>query len=63
MSVVPTACRRNDYEHDSKSHDETSIPYRKRDQFIDVMLQAIALNGAFFNTRRMVLQYVLKAYV
>ncbi|HXG24417.1 MAG TPA: alpha-glucan family phosphorylase, partial [Chthonomonadales bacterium] len=37
--------------------------YRHRDQFLDVMLHAIALNGAFFNTHRMVLQYVLKAYL
>ena len=35
---------------------------RDRDRFIDVMLHSIALNGSFFNTHRMVLQYVLKAY-
>ncbi len=36
--------------------------YRERDKFLDVMRHAIALNGSFFNTQRMVLQYVLKAY-
>jgi starch phosphorylase len=36
--------------------------YRDRDRFIDVMRHAIALNGSFFNTQRMVQQYVLKAY-
>ena len=36
--------------------------YRERDRFVDVMRHAIALNGSFFNTQRMVLQYVLKAY-
>jgi starch phosphorylase len=36
--------------------------YGHRAQFLDVMLHAIALNGSFFNTHRMVLQYVLKAY-
>lgn len=36
--------------------------YRNRDRYIDVMLNAIALNGSFFNTKRMVLQYLLKAY-
>ena len=36
--------------------------YDDRDRFIDVMRHAIALNGSFFNTHRMVLQYVLKAY-
>jgi starch phosphorylase len=34
-----------------------------RDGFLDVMRHAIALNGAFFHAQRMVLQYVLKAYV
>ena len=36
--------------------------YKERDQFIDVMRHSIALNGSFFNTQRMLLQYVLKAY-
>jgi starch phosphorylase len=36
--------------------------YHDRDRFIDVMRHAIALNGSFFNTHRMVLEYVLKAY-
>lgn len=36
--------------------------YQDRDRFIDVMRHAIALNGSFFNTHRMVQQYVLKAY-
>jgi len=36
--------------------------YRHQDRFIDVMRHAIALNGSFFNTQRMVLQYVTKAY-
>jgi starch phosphorylase len=36
--------------------------YQDRDRFIDVMRQAIALNGSFFNSHRMVQEYVLKAY-
>lgn len=36
--------------------------YRQRDRYLDVMRHAIALNGSFFNTQRMILQYVLKAY-
>ena len=36
--------------------------YRHRQYFIDVMRHAIALNGSFFNTQRMVQEYVLKAY-
>ena len=44
--------------------EEIIIPmfYHRRDRFIDVMRHAIALNGSFFNTQRMVQQYVLNAY-
>jgi starch phosphorylase len=36
--------------------------YKNREGFIDVMRHAIALNGAFFTSQRMLLQYVLNAY-
>lgn len=36
--------------------------YRDQDRWIDVMRHTIALNGSFFNTERMVDQYVRKAY-
>ncbi len=36
--------------------------HHHRDQFIDVMRNAMAFNGSFFNTQRMLQQYVLKAY-
>lgn len=36
--------------------------YHNRDDFLEVMRHAIALNGSFFNTHRMLQQYVLKAY-
>jgi glycogen phosphorylase len=60
-------------EGDRTAHDAASlcdklerlvIPlfYKDRDRFIEMMRHAIALNGSFFNTQRMVLQYVLKAY-
>lgn len=60
-------------ESDNRSKDASSlydkleqavIPlfYHDRDRFIDVMLHSVALNGSFFNTHRMVQQYVLKAY-
>jgi starch phosphorylase len=35
---------------------------QNRSGFIDVMRHAIALNGSFFNTHRMIQQYVIKAY-
>jgi starch phosphorylase len=38
------------------------IFYHDRGRFIDVMRHSIALNGSFFNTHRMVQQYVLNAY-
>ncbi len=42
----------------------TIIPmfYEKRDDYVDVMSHCIALNGSFFNTQRMIQQYVLNAY-
>ena len=36
--------------------------YRRRDRFIQIMANAIAINGSYFNVQRMVLEYVLKAY-
>jgi starch phosphorylase len=35
---------------------------QSRDQFIDVMRHAIAINGSYFNTQRMMQEYVVKAY-
>jgi starch phosphorylase len=36
--------------------------YGDREHFIDIMRHAIAINGSFFNTQRMLQQYVLHAY-
>ena len=36
--------------------------YRAQNGYLDVMSHCIALNGSFFNTHRMIEQYVLKAY-
>lgn len=36
--------------------------YRERERFQDVMRHAAAINGSFFNTQRMMQQYVLNAY-
>jgi starch phosphorylase len=36
--------------------------YREPDRYLDVMRHVIALNGSFFNTERMMDQYVRKAY-
>jgi len=49
--------------HDKLEQVIVPLFYRDRDRFIDIMRHAIALNGSFFNTQRMVLQYVTKAYL
>jgi len=36
--------------------------YGAQSRFVEVMCHTIALNGAFFNTQRMIQQYVVKAY-
>lgn len=36
--------------------------YHDRERFIEVMRHCIAINGSFFNTHRMIQQYVLNAY-
>jgi starch phosphorylase len=44
--------------------EQTVIPtfYHERQHFADMMRHTMALNGSFFNTQRMMQQYVLKAY-
>jgi starch phosphorylase len=37
--------------------------YANRPGFIEIMRHAIALNGSFFNTQRMVAQYAARAYL
>jgi glycogen phosphorylase len=36
--------------------------YSRRERFMEVMRHAIAINGSYFNTQRMLQQYVLNAY-
>lgn len=36
--------------------------YHNRDAYIEIMRNAIAIDGSFFNTERMISQYVTKAY-
>lgn len=43
--------------------DVVPLYYQQRDRFIDLMRHAIAVNGSFFNTQRMIQQYVTKAYL
>ncbi len=48
--------------YDKLEHIVMPLYAYNRDDFIEVMRHAIALNGSFFNTHRMLQQYVLKAY-
>jgi starch phosphorylase len=46
----------------AKLRQVAGLYYGDRERFCNVMLHAVALNGSFFNTQRMMQQYVLKAY-
>jgi starch phosphorylase len=48
--------------YDTLEHVILPLFYGDRDRFIDFMRYSIALNGSFFNTHRMIQEYVLKAY-
>lgn len=46
-----------------KLNEVTRVFYRERERWIDVMRHAIALNASYFNSHRMVQQYVTNAYL
>lgn len=46
-----------------KKHAILPLFHKNRDGYIDVMRHCISLNASFFNTHRMIQQYVLKAYL
>jgi hypothetical protein len=37
--------------------------YSERKRYLEIMHHAIAINGSFFNTQRMVQQYITDAYL
>jgi starch phosphorylase len=37
--------------------------YKEQARYLEVMKHAIAINGSFFNTQRMIQQYVTEAYL
>ena len=67
-SLDATRSEQEQTEHDAVSLyeklEQVVIPmfYHHRGHFIHVMRQAIAFNGSYFNTQRMVQEYVLRAY-
>lgn len=48
--------------YDKLEHVILPLFYGKKDAYTEVMRSTIALNGSFFNTQRMVAQYVMNAY-
>jgi glycogen phosphorylase len=48
--------------YDKLEHVIVPMFQRDRDRYIEIMRHAIALNGSYFNTQRMLQQYVLNAY-
>ena len=71
--AIGEPCELNPVERDRSDCDAASLYdqleqvilpafYKNRGHYVDIMRHAIALNGSFFNTHRMLLQYVLKAY-
>lgn len=65
-STAPASGDRTPHDTDSlyDKLERVVIPlyYGNRDGWLNVMRHSIALNGSFFNTQRMLLQYVLKSY-
>jgi glycogen phosphorylase len=49
--------------YDKLEHELVPLYYGRRQRYVEIMRMAIALNGSFFNTQRMVLQYVANAYM
>lgn len=49
--------------YDKLEHHILPLYYGRRQRYVELMRSTIALNGSFFNTQRMVLQYVANAYM
>ena len=48
--------------YDKLEHSIGPLFYQDRERFMDMMAYSIAINGSFFNTHRMMQEYVLNAY-
>jgi starch phosphorylase len=48
--------------YDTLEHEIVPVFCRDRNGFVDIMRHVIALNASYFNTHRMLQQYVLRAY-
>jgi starch phosphorylase len=65
--MAPAAVMDNRAEAESlyEKLEQTILPmfYKDRTRYLEVMKHAIAINGSFFNTQRMVQQYITDAYL
>jgi starch phosphorylase len=63
-SAAPEEAHREDVDSLYQKLEQVIVPmyYQRREEFVEIMASAIALNGSFFNAQRMLQQYVLKAY-
>lgn len=48
--------------YDKLEHTVIPLFYHDRDRFLNMMAYCIALNGSFFNTQRMIQEYIINAY-
>jgi starch phosphorylase len=49
--------------YDKLEHTVIPLYYHQWDHFMQIMRNAIAKNGSFFNTQRMLMEYVIQAYL
>jgi starch phosphorylase len=61
-ALVEDAAAESSSLYDKLEHEIVPMFYKTPDQYTNIMRMAIALNGSFFNTQRMVYQYVTNAY-
>jgi starch phosphorylase len=63
-TVGQPSSRQNDATSLYEKLEHAVIPtfYQDHDRFVEMMRHCVALNGSFFNTHRMIQQYILKAY-
>jgi len=62
VNDAPDSARDAEALYDKLEHAVLPMFYHRRSEYVDVMRHAIAINAAFFNTQRMVEQYVTHAY-
>ncbi len=62
--IAPASDRTDDAESLYLKLERVIVPmyYRDRERYLSVMRHAISINGSFFNTQRMMQEYVVKAY-